>query len=79
MFNHHDELLVYHNSSVLTPQKMRFPEKSLIFCMIFLIVPSTSPIYSQYSPINEKPGGGFQRAPTAAALEPAHLPSSIAR
>ena len=33
--------------------------------------PRTSPIYPQYSPMNEKLGGGCQRAPTDAALEPA--------
>ena len=39
-------------------------------------IPSCQPSSTQqYSPINEKPGGGFQRAPTAAALEPAHLPA----
>ena len=35
-------------------------------------IPSCQPSSTQqYSPINEKPGGGFQRAPTDAALEPA--------
>ena len=38
-----------------------------------------APSTQQYSPMNERVGGGFQRVPTDAALEPAHLPSSIAR
>jgi hypothetical protein len=28
----------------------------------------TSPIYLQYSPMNERVGGGYQRAPTDAEL-----------
>ena len=37
------------------------------YIAIFRLKPSL-PIYSQYSPINEKLSGGFQRAPTDAEL-----------